>query len=349
MSERILTMDLETREIEGSFHPYCVSIFDGNEIKSFYLLDFNDCESMLKESIEYIMKQKYHKHIVYLHNFSYFDSVFLINILSDLSDKIVPIIRDGKIIDFKFYYKNNYYLNFRDSYLLLPLSLSKLSKTFKLDNKGVFPHKFVNNKNISLDYEGKFPRIKFFDMKKISLEEYKNYKNLFNKNKKWNLREESIKYCELDSIILYKVLIEFNKIIFSKFRVDIFKYPTISSLAFAIYRSNYLKSKEIPIIDGKMYNDLKLSYTGGTCDVYKPFGANIKVYDVNSLYPTVMYNYEMPVGKPIYFEGDISKIEKDPFGFFEVEINAPLDLNIPLLQVRIKTENGERTVAPVGT
>ena len=30
-------------------------------------------------------------------------------------------------------------------------------------------------------------------------------------------------------------------------------------------------------------------------------------YDVNSLYPAVMLKEEMPIGQPIYFEGDISK------------------------------------------
>ena len=37
-----------------------------------------------------------------------------------------------------------------------------------------------------------------------------------------------------------------------------------------------------------------------------------------------------------------------PFGFF-FEIDAPKDMNIPLLQTRIKIGNGVRTIAPVGT
>jgi hypothetical protein len=152
----------------------------------------------------------------------------------------------------------------------------------------------------------------------------------------------------LDTIILYKVISEFNFTIFAKYRVNVLKYPTISSLAFAIYRTNYLKDNTIPIIDGQMYKDLKISYTGGACDVYLPYGENIKCYDVNSLYPTVMCNYDMPIGTPTYFEGEITKIDQKAFGFFEVEVQSPLNLNIPLLQTRINTGFGNRTISPVG-
>jgi len=61
-----------------------------------------------------------------------------------------------------------------------------------------------------------------------------------------------------------------------------------------------------------------------------------------------MKHFSMPVGTPIYFEGDIYKFETNPFGFFEVEIQTPEFMKIPLLQTRIKTKNGFRTIAPLG-
>jgi len=82
--------------------------------------------------------------------------------------------------------------------------------------------------------------------------------------------------------------------------------------------------------------------------MYKPLGKNIYAYDVNSLYPFVMKTCPVPVGNITFFEGDISKIDNNPFGFFEVEIIAPDNLNIPILQTKINTGNGTRTVSPLG-
>jgi hypothetical protein len=101
----------------------------------------------------------------------------------------------------------------------------------------------------------------------------------------------------------------------------------------------------------KENNFIKDSYTGGSVDVFKPTSDNNKAYryDVNSLYPYVMKSYPMPTGIPIYFEGDILNKylnnNNKPFGIFEVDIETPLDIKIPLLQTRIKTKNGFRTIS----
>ena len=52
-----------------------------------------------------------------------------------------------------------------------------------------------------------------------------------------------------------------------------------------------------------MYNNIKLSYTGGHTDLYKPKCNNIYLYDVNSLYTYEMKSYEMPISQGKYFEG----------------------------------------------
>ena len=46
--------------------------------------------------------------------------------------------------------------------------------------KGLFPYKFVNNENISLDYNGKIPDINYFD--NVSNEEYNSYSSDFCNN-----------------------------------------------------------------------------------------------------------------------------------------------------------------------
>jgi hypothetical protein len=125
----------------------------------------------------------------------------------------------------------------------------------------------------------------------------------------------------------------------------------MSSLTFANFRTNFLDEKEhkIPLIHGEIYDFIKRSYKGGSTESYIPFGKDIKGYDVNSLYPTTMKTFDMPVGEPTYFEGDILKSDPSAFGFFEVKVKAPLNLNIPVLQTRLTMNNSTKTITPVGT
>lgn len=137
---QILTMDLETKEIDGTMVAYCASIYDGEEAFSFYITDYNSSKEMLKASIEFLLKRKYHGHIIYIHNFSYFDAIFMLTVLSDLlceyKINLEPLIRDGRIINLRVNYGKDakgrfkYHINFRDSYLLLTASLKNLGKSF---------------------------------------------------------------------------------------------------------------------------------------------------------------------------------------------------------------------------
>jgi hypothetical protein len=132
------------------------------------------------------------------------------------------------------------------------------------------------------------------------------------------------------------------------YRVDVHKYPTLPSLAFAIYRSNFLGDFKIPIISGKLYNFFHRGYTGGSVDVYKPYGKNVYRYDVNSLYPYVMKEFPVPVGNPTFFEGDVLNFKDRPFGVFEAKVEAPKDVKIPLLQKRMKVNGSISTISPAG-
>jgi hypothetical protein len=55
----------------------------------------------------------------------------------------------------------------------------------------------------------------------------------------------------------------------------------------------------------------------------------------------------MPVGNPIYLEGDIS-IDKKPFGFFEVKVTTPKNLKYPILPTRKKIDGVFKTIYPLG-
>jgi hypothetical protein len=343
---QFLTLDIETRMINNIHTPYCISIFDGNKAWSFYLSDYSSIDDMMNNAIKSIMLRKYNGWNVYVHNGSRFDYIFLLKYIT-LLGSVQPLIREDLFINIKLSWtsaNSEYFINFRDSLLMLPSSLRKLGKSFGVESKGHFPFSFVNNPNINLDYVGVTPSIDLFE--EISSDEYNSIVS-----DKWNLRNEVIHYCELDCKVLHQVLTKFNELIYNKWNLNIHRFPTLSSIAFAIFRSNYLGNHKLPKLGGDIYDFIKESYTGGRVDVFIPEipkDQGAKYYDVNSLYPTVYSQMPMPVGNPTWFSGNILDSDPQAFGFFRCNIIAPKDMNIPILQTKIKTNSGFRTVAPLG-
>jgi hypothetical protein len=329
--------------------PYLLCWFDGKKDKhhSYFIGESNGFKNIFYQVMKDICIRKYKGYKIYLHNFSKFDSIFLIKYLVNIGD-CNPIIHKGKIISLSFkpnWKKDFGRITFLDSYLLLPGSLKNLSKSFNIPSpKDLFPI-LLNDTN----YQGSVPNIKYFN--NITIEEYENYKNQFS-NKIWKFREESIKYCNLDCKSLYQILIKFNKLIYNKFYLNIVDYPTLPSLAFSIFRSSNYKNEVIHQLSGDIDRDIRQGYTGGSTDMYIPFskeGVKIYVYDVNSLYPKVMLNNPYPIGTPTYFEGDILLTEFNPFGFFYVKVQSPDNLKHPILQLHYKTKDGIRTISPLGS
>jgi len=343
-----ITLDIETYIKDNILTPFCISIYDGKSISNFYLTDYKNVDNLIITALQSIMIRKYNGYNVYMHNMAKFDIIFLFKYLLKLG-LVHPIIHNDRIIsiDSNFGKDNKYQIKFKDSLLLLLNSLSKLSKSFNIENpKSLFPIFFVNENN--LDYIGEVPDFIYF--KNIKLAEYNKYKASFNKN--WGLKNEAIKYCNLDCISLYQILFKFNDMIFGLFSKNIHHYPTLPSLAFAIFRSNFMKEENIPQLSGKIANDIRSGYTGGAVDMYipkPPKDVKIKCYDVNSLYPSQMESKLMPIGVPSYFYGDIRKMDHNAFGFFYCKIIAPDNIMHPILQTHVKTNNGTRTISPIGT
>jgi DNA polymerase type B, organellar and viral len=73
---------------------------------------------------------------------------------------------------------------------------------------------------------------------------------------------EAIKYCKMDCISLYQVILKFNSLIFGNFNKNIHNYPTLPSLAFAIFRSNFMSEENIPKLTGNINKDIREGYTG---------------------------------------------------------------------------------------
>ena len=104
LTDNFITLDLETKTINGVLEPYCASIFDGKKAYSFYITDYDRSSDLLmKAALSFILKRNYNKHKIYIHNFSHFDGIFLLKIISEFADasNIKPIIRDNRIISLK--------------------------------------------------------------------------------------------------------------------------------------------------------------------------------------------------------------------------------------------------------
>jgi hypothetical protein len=134
---------------------------------------------------------------------------------------------------------------------------------------------------------------------------------------------------------LHQVINRFSQDIFNLEKIDITKLPTNSSIAFKIFRANYLENSKLPIIKGIVHNDMRNAYYGGVVEVFKNEGQNLKLYDVTSLYPSAMLN-DMPTGN--------MRFSTDPninnyFGIVFVEVDTtgldPRYLNYPLLPHKI--------------
>jgi hypothetical protein len=129
---------------------------------------------MIEAAIKSILIRKYRGYKVYFHNFSKFDALFILPVLVDMKDiKVSVLKREDRILKIHIQYvsknikkssdsKDKYSLTIYDSYLILPAGLDKLAKAFNCESKGMFPLKFLNIPNISLDYIGKVPEMKYF-------------------------------------------------------------------------------------------------------------------------------------------------------------------------------------------
>jgi hypothetical protein len=377
-----ITMDIETfykeiknnGKIEGRLSIASIAFYHPEIGGKFYNMQyrinsFDLLKEVIKDLFEFVesMNGKLGSSIpIYMHNGKRFDFIFLIRDLvtvyvnSDKEYSIVPIVKDNSFIQIDLIKKNKdkttTTLSFRDSYLILPNSLSKLCKSFSVESqKGIFPYSFMSDIS-KISYSGEVPDIKYFTG--IDMETYKKYSSQF---KIWNLLEQLEKYNIIDCISLYQILEKFNEEIVKLFNVNINSSPSLPSLAYKIWRTSFMPSetKSIiksngDIIENKLgtidaFNHdldyvIRSSYFGGHVDAYIPHfdnslpefkGKILNQYDVVSLYPTVMQNNSFPTEFIGTYTGDITQSSywNENLSFCQCKVIAP-DITNPILPYR---------------
>ena len=119
-------------------------------------------------------------------------------------------------------------------------SLSNLAKNFGLSGpdagKGVFPFDFAKTENFN--YIGPTPDYKYYSFNGKTLLKHEDYLPLVKNN--WNFVNELKAYNIQDCVVLYNIMSKFDQLIRSTFNFH--SNPTLSSLAFSIYRNHYIPS-----------------------------------------------------------------------------------------------------------
>lgn len=142
--------------------------------------------------------------------------------------------------------------------------------------------------------------------------------------------EEEIEYCLQDSrIIAHAIAMDFEKG---------YKGMTLSSDAFNEVKSTIggFKGyrKFMPLLDRNTDFFIRQSYKGGWVYCNPKYQnqeiVNVNVYDVNSLYPYIMYSKPLPIGKPYY-----RKPEKDELYIVRFKTEFSLKEGyLPTIQVK---------------
>lgn len=157
----------------------------------------------------------------------------------------------------------------------------------------------------------------------------KHLKGEFDFSKKFTAKNPKLlKYLKSDVFGLYECLMKF----YGQEFIDI-PNVTIASTALSIFSKRFCDGDLVAM--NIEHEDLIRSkfYSGGRVECFKGFGKDLRYYDVNSLYPSVMLE-EMPCGN---YDVRRSFI-KDKIGFYSVEILGTPDWFIsPLLT---KSERG---------
>jgi DNA polymerase type B, organellar and viral len=389
ITKNFITMDIETTlDAKNQHTPHLIAAYNGDRYINSYLGEDLDQDTLFNNFLQQLItlfNKSQKVLVVYAHNLGGFDGILIMRYLGKYG-KVKPLIFKGRLISIKLIMEDGENKNkfrtilFKDSYLLLPLSLRKLEKAFNLGGrvgraaellKGYFPFNLSN-----IFYQGGFPDFKYWT--DISFNKF-----LFLKKgvKFWDFKVEAIKYCQKDCKVLHEILTKFSDLIFGEFSINIhsLRILTLPGLAMTIYKSQFMPENKIFQILGYVEQKIRESYTGAAVDVYKPSfstqvwkgipDSQLFYYDVNSLYPFIMAESPMPIGRPISFDGDIRKYEPDAFGGGALllaagaepepatacqlaaracEITSPKFINHPILQRKLKTKDGMRTIAGLG-
>jgi hypothetical protein len=248
----------------------------------------------------YIIRPLNTNTVYWAHNGGRFDSLFILKALLMLGfkdDDLELINNKGVWLSIKVHFKSTsgktkYWVEFRDSYQLLPCSLKDLCTSFKISDilgmdKGSMDHALISKLNY-----------------------IKNLKLIYH-------------HVTSDVKVLSHILSIFRDRYFKDYNLDPLKCLTLSQLTFKCFRKNFYEVKDKPNITSpknSLREFISEAYYGGTCEVYIPYGKFGYFYDFISFYPYLCTLY-YPGGHPRSY--DVSKGLDNLFGYARVTVHVP--------------------------
>ena len=316
ITRRILTFDLEGYRdfYKERMVAYLCGVWDGD----FFLpLRGDDC---VRDFIKRYITHKYRSNIFYAHFGSIFDFPILLQELQERPDlKIYPITKGSKIIKLTIKDDNDHQWYFHDSSALLNFSLAELTKTFKVGHKKLE----IVKKNTNYD---------------------RKLYELYKKNPKL-----VIEYLMHDCKGLYEVLNEFKQ---KMLDIGGDLGLTIASTSLKTFKRGY-QNNVLMMCDRSINDELRNAYFGGRTEIFRMYAPEIKgkyyyYYDINSLYPYVMYEYDYPISKPQIIQTPDKKVFMENEGITKARVISPNDLYLPVLPSKIKIKTDTKLMFVLG-
>lgn len=316
----INVFDCETyKDNDNNVIVYCISYMMNNYINSIYKDDDNDIFLLFFDEV--ILKSSKNKITFYIHNIN-FDGILILESVFRNNLKFKWLIRDLNIYSLTVEYLG-FFIEFKCSYKFIPISLNNIN--LDIGKKKIFPYEFVKYEN--LNYIGVLPDKIFFN-KEVTDEEYYNYKKEI--NNKFDLKKETIIYCENDVLLTYNLIKNIIEVMGSKY-LNLFKKsysaPSLSYKIFFKFWNNF-KIKEKLLKEEDIY--IRKSYYGGRCEVFgNPENDEITHYfDFSGMYSQCMEE-KFPIGEG-YFKKE--NLNYKDIGFHCIKYKSEMDY--PILPYR---------------
>jgi len=305
---KIATFDLETFGLKAG-KTYALGFYDGQKYYT-----WEGIETTIQEFIKHYITKKYRSHVCYAHNGGKFDFLYLLEILRKEipTATIEPMLQGSRIVQIKIRDKNNHTWTFKDSVPIFQTTLKKLLQDFNCDTqKGEFDHEKINEQN-------------------------------------WKQHMPEIRpYLKADCTGLHEALTKFETTAIKETGVSLKRITTTAQLAMRTYRKKFFEKTNLKEMTNYQAIEkfIRQAYYGGRTEIFKIKGENLNYYDVNSEYPDVMKEKDMPVGTPI----KSYNMEINDFGIAYATITCPTYINKPVLPKRHKIGVASKLYFPTGT